>query len=275
MQLKYKLLDQFHNLTNREWDFLLYAARYQNPTGTVEGIYYKDICENVGMCKQTFYNTLHSLADQNIITYQQVGKADYDISILNNEEFDRKNPEGYINLNRSFFRATKFKTLRAKEKFMLLDFMKITHSNGGVYKLGIDTFYEKYERLLGLSKRVIRYYLQSLKKFFRIFTAKGNYYIAYQSDQMGMDKSNGQGQRRDYLAKVVCRRGGFKDTKKLHLSDIATLIKQYSLQAKEKGYDILALLQESIAVSLDEQDGEILKPKRIHMLLREYLEQGD
>lgn len=84
MKIKYALLDKLNSLTNKEVDFILYVARYQDDYGCIRGMYYRDVCENADMCKQTFYDTLRSLQAQGIITYSRVNQ-DYDITILDND----------------------------------------------------------------------------------------------------------------------------------------------------------------------------------------------
>lgn len=271
MQIQYKILEKLVSLTNREMDFFLYIARYQNEDGMVEGVYYKDICKEVGMCKQTFYNTLQSLQEKGIVEYCKRTESDYDICICGNKLYDKKNPEGYINLNRKIFRDKRFKNMRAKEKIMLLEFMKITHSNRGIYIIAVQKFYEKYERLFGISKRVIRCYLQTLRRYFSIHISAGKYYISYQAEKFQELQVSGLRQRREYLAKIVCRRGGVKQPTKEDIKNVADMIQQSMPIAVKKGMDLLRIMQLSIEKCVREQIVPVLKPKRVHMILNECL----
>lgn len=271
MQIQYKILENLTTLTNREMDFFLYIARYQNEKGIVEGVYYKDICEEVGMCKQTFYNTLLSLQEKEVITYHKNTESDYDISICNNQLYDKKNPEGYINLNRKLFRDKNFKRMKAKEKIMLLDLMKITHSNRGVYIIAVDKFYEKYKDVFGISKRVIRSYLHTLRSFFGVHITNGKYYISFQAEKFGELRRTGQRQRREYLAKVICRRGGIKWLTKEDIKNMADMIQQSAPLAIRRGLDLVQILQMCVERSVQEQIMPVLKPKRIHMFLNNCL----
>ena len=136
MKIKYSLLDKLNSLTNKEIDFILYVARYQDDYGCIRGMYYRDACENADMCKQTFYDTLRSLQAQGIITYSRVNQ-DYDITILDNDfSYPGAYHEGYINVSRQVFHTRRFHELKAKEKLLLLHFMKITHSASGSYQIG-------------------------------------------------------------------------------------------------------------------------------------------
>ncbi|MEG0155982.1 MAG: hypothetical protein RR678_11505, partial [Lachnospiraceae bacterium] len=221
----------------------------------------------VEMCKQTFYNILFSLQEKEVISYVRNQDNDYDITICNNAAYDPKNPTGYINLNCVLFREKKFKQLRAKEKLLLLDFMKITHSNRGIYVVGINVFYAKYKKMLGISKRVIRYYLHSLRKYFAINVLKGKYYIAFQASKFQKIDKSGLRQRREYLANVVCRRGGLKRIFKSNIDDVATMIQQSEPLAIKRDMDILQIMRLCIEKSLQEQILPLLKPKRVHMLM--------
>lgn len=84
MKIKYSLLDRLCNLTNKEVDFLLYIAHYQDDYGRIRGIYYRDVCRACDMCKQTFYDVLRSLQQKSIITYVRADQ-DYNITILDND----------------------------------------------------------------------------------------------------------------------------------------------------------------------------------------------
>ena len=84
MKIKYSLLDRLCNLTNKEVDFLLYVAHYQDDYGRIRGIYYRDVCQACDMCKQTFYDVLRSLQQKGVITYVRADR-DYNITILDND----------------------------------------------------------------------------------------------------------------------------------------------------------------------------------------------
>ena len=115
MKIKYALLDKLNSLTNKEVDFILYVARYQDDYGCIRGMYYRDVCKNADMCKQTFYDTLRSLQAQGIITYSRVNQ-DYDITILDN---DFSYPGAYheaISMYPTVISSRRFHELKAKEK---------------------------------------------------------------------------------------------------------------------------------------------------------------
>lgn len=258
------------NLTNKEFTFLLLIARYQDKDGYghVKGIYYKDIMEKCNMCQMTFYMVLRSLKQKGLIDYTRKNK-DYDITILNNDfSYEGALKEGYINLNKSIFDEEKFKKLRVNEKILLMLFMSVTYKNKGSYRIGIKTFYEKYTKLLGVTQKVLRSYLHSLKEFFNIWVKGGNYYIRFLAREFKEKKEKEIDQYLDHIINTECRRNKV-DTNQNddNFKDTITVIKQYWTEAKEAGQDILVIFANCMA----ECTGKILNSKYIHKLIRRTL----
>ena len=67
------------DLSNHEIDMMLYIARFQDEFGHIRGVYYRDICENVGLSYQGFYDCLHSLERKGIIACEKRSYFDWDI----------------------------------------------------------------------------------------------------------------------------------------------------------------------------------------------------
>ena len=179
MKIKYSLLDRLCNLTNKEVDFLLYIAHYQDDYGRIRGIYYRDVCRACDMCKQTFYDVLRSLQQKSIITYVRADQ-DYNITILDNDfSYKGSYEEGYINVSRSVFDGERFNQLRAKEKILVLQLMKVTHENAKSFQIRTENFYRKYTELLGVTKKVLRGYLHSMRSFFSVGKKDGKYFITF------------------------------------------------------------------------------------------------
>lgn len=265
MKIKYSLLDKLNSLTNKEVDFILYVARYQDDYGCIRGMYYRDVCENADMCKQTFYDTLRSLQAQGIITYSRVNQ-DYDITILDNDfSYPGAYHEGYINVSRQVFHTRRFHKLKAKEKLLLLQFMKITHSASGSYQIGTGKLYTKYMQLLGVTKRVLRGYLHSLKKFFAIGIKDGKYFISYLrtvfNDRVEVSETD---QYMRHLVRVSCRRAKIKDFVPAAVKDVVTIMKQYRKEAQESsiGKSIFEIVDDCICQAKE------LNSKYIHKLVR-------
>lgn len=267
MKIKYRLLERFVNLTNKENDFLLYVARFQNEKGEVIGIYYRDIMKNCGMCKQTFYAVLRSLVKKGIITYMRENN-DYNITILDNDfSYPESYSEGYINLSRKIFSTKKFRNLKAKEKILLLLFLKVTHENASSYQIRTKNFYDKYTKLLGVTVRVLRGYLHSLRKFFSIGVKDGKYFITYLSGvfEERLEESE-VNQYLDHVVKVGCRRNKVNGAPTA-VQDTIQVIKQYRKEAREAGQNILDILNSCLTKC---KDG-ILNGKYIHKLVRKEL----
>ena len=265
MKIKYTLLDQLNSLTNKEVDFILYVARYQDDYGCIRGMYYRDVCKNADMCKQTFYDTLRSLQAQGIITYSRVNQ-DYDITILDNDfSYPGAYHEGYINVSRQVFHTRRFHELKAKEKLLLLHFMKITHSASGSYQIGTGKLYTKYMQLLGVTKRVLRGYLHSLKKFFAIGIKDGKYFMSYLrtvfNDRVEVSETD---QYMRHLVRVSCRRAKIKDFVPAAVKDVVTIMKQYRKEAQESsiGKSIFEIVDDCICQAKE------LNSKYIHKLVR-------
>lgn len=251
-------------------DFLLYVARHQDPEGNIIGVYYNDVCKQTGMCKQTFYSCLKSLQEKEIITYTKNTDIDYDLRILGNDfSYKESYKEGYINLNRIVFRCGKFKKLKANEKWLLLEFLKITHSAGASHQIGTKKFYDKYKKILNVTTRVLRYYLHSLKFFFTIGIKDKKYFITYIGRVF--NARSGESEEEQYLWQRIrncCRREKVKDVTERNVRDTANLVSQYRNLAAIGNQDIISILLQAIRLSVQEQENKRLHSKYVHKILR-------
>ena len=272
MKIKYALLDKLYTLTNKEIDLVLYVARYQNDHGCSYGIYYRAACENTGMCKQSFYSTLRSLQRKGIITYEHADR-DYDITILGNDfSYPESYHEGYVNVARKVFRTKKFRALKAKEKVLLLHFMKITHSADGSYQIGTAKFYGKYMQLLGVTKRVLRGYLHSLKSFFAIGVKDGKYFISYLASvfRERVEESESD-QYMGHLVDTSCRRARIKEIPPEDVQETVKVMKQYRKVAETDDRNIFEVVDRCIRDSVKGAKDRVLKSKYVHKLVRSTL----
>lgn len=276
MRIKYKLLDKIKNLTSTEMDFLLYIARKQDIRGRIIGVHNQDVCRNTGMCKQSFYTAMRGLETKAVIRIQRTSDIDYDITILDNDfSYEESFQEGYINLQRSVFHRSQFKRLKAREKWLLMYFLHITHENSASYRIGTRTFYDKFTKLLGVTKRVIRSYLHRMRTFFSIGIVKGNYYITYRRsvfeprDTVGTE----QAEHENFVA-ALARRNKIRKINERNLQETAELIKQYRQIAGMAGRNIYEILQRCIGMAAQEKEhpkDRILNFKYIHKLVRQSL----
>ena len=229
MKIKYSLLDRLCNLTNKEVDFLLYVAHYQDDYGRIRGIYYRDVCQACDMCKQTFYDVLRSLQQKGVITYVRADR-DYNITILDNDfSYKGSYEEGYINVSRSVFDTDKFNKLRAKEKIFVLHLMKVTHENAKSFQIRTENFYKKYTELLGVTKKVLRGYLHSMRSFFSVGKKDGKYFITFLASVFKSKRNVSEtDQLLGHEVKTDCRRSKIKEIDDQAVEDTMQLVKQYS-----------------------------------------------
>lgn len=271
MKIKYSLLEKWckANLTSKEYDFLIHIAHYQDLMGQVKGIYYRDVCKACDMCKQTFYESLRSLQKKGIITYKSVNN-DYDITILDNEFPNPESfKEGYINVTRKAFINENFRGLKGKEKILLMIFLKNTNDNSGSYSIGTKKFYDNYTDLLGVTKKVLRGYLHSLRKIFSIGIKNGMYYITSKKEFLAFERKVSETkQYLDHVVKADCRRSKIKEFSQEAFEETVKLVNQYGDIAKALGYDILAVIGASIYDSVSEVKRKVLNFKYVHKLVR-------
>lgn len=270
MKIKYSLLPRLQGLTTCEMDLFLYAARRQDDIGRVVGLYYGEVCKGMGMCKQSFYNALYALQKKGIIMIEQHTSMDYDIRILGNDFSYRASlSEGYINLNRSVLHSRKFQRLKAREKWLFFEFMKITHSSHGSHQIQVRKLYEKYMQLLKVTRKVITGYLHSLKEFFSIGIKRGKYYITYKKSVF--DERYYISERKQYVSgrvRAVYRRNGIKELDNPILEESAVMIDQYRDYAKEAGLEIWALFENAV-----KKCGDFISTKYINKLIKEAVTQ--
>lgn len=70
--------------TANEINFLLYVSAYQDITGRVTGVHYKDVCDATGMSIQGFYDVKASLEEKGFIVCEKCDYSDCDITIVGN-----------------------------------------------------------------------------------------------------------------------------------------------------------------------------------------------
>lgn len=284
-KIKYQLLDKFiqKEVSGKEIDFLLHISRYQSETGEVMGVYYKDICGQIGISHQTFYNILEGLQKKGIITVTKNSEIDYDIRILDNDFSDKDFSSGYYNTSEDVFHSRSFRNLKTKEKILFLDLYKILKSNKGHWMIESSNFYKRYTRLLNVTKKVLRGYLHSLKQFFQVCRKRFKYYFAARKKL----RTTGQGRRISdeltYNMNVIrstCRRQKIKSYTEEELKDTSKLITQYKDIAAFSGKQSIQLVVQSLIDSIDiinrykrinEKREFSLRPKLIHKVIKSRL----
>lgn len=245
-------------LTRNEVDFVLYVARFQNEYGTAEGIYYRALCEEIGISYQGFYDCKRSLEEKGIIICEKRSYYDYDITILDNSFAGKENyGRGYVSLHNGMVRSEEYRKLPAPAKLMGLYLLREwminkKKSKSDSYKMNRSTFYEKFAKpdgILNLSKRMARRYLGQLKPFMAIYLENGvKYYFTFYQDQIRSIVDTGENEElRSHSIEVACRRNRItEDGEDAH--EIVEILKQHHPVIKR---DISFCLSDIIRRSLE------------------------
>lgn len=273
-KIKNSILDRMmtSKLTSKEIDFLIYISRFQNDDGRVSGIHYKEVCNQMKMSYQRFYDVKNSLIKKGFISAEKSNRIDHDITILGNKYENVENiTEGYVNTNHNMFYHEAFFKLKAGAKILAMELLRMSYAGKGEFHIGTTNFYVKYTRLFGVTKRVMRTYLMSLKEvFFSIGIVDGQYYIR---PKKIVYKQHGAKSENDNLAEhnvdVICRRNKIKDYTDKAYKDVLTIVRQYKREVENIGKDIYELLKVAVEKSLEKLNIRTLKPKLIHMMLKE------
>lgn len=278
MRIKYSLIDKLKNLTSTEMDLFLYIAKYQRLNGFVAGVHNQNVCKATGMCKQSFYTAMRGLERKEIVKISRTSDIDYDFLILGNDftgdDAFKAGCEGYIDLSRSIFHKKQFQQLKAKEKWLLLYFLHCTHDNSSSYRIGTGNFYKKFCTLLGVTKRMVRSYLHSLRAFFSVGIVKGIYYITYKRSVFNQKQGEQEKQEHEFFASALLRRNKIRKYNQEALAETAKLIKQYRGIAHDSGYNIFDVLEKAVRESIPDESkpkDRKLSYKYVHKLVRKTL----
>ncbi|MGF7018787.1 hypothetical protein M2145_002562 [Lachnospiraceae bacterium PF1-21] len=179
-------------LTRNEMNILMHIAQFQDSTGYVRGVYYRDVCNVLDISTQGFYDALKGLEKKEIIKCVKSNYYDIDIEIIGNSYAeDSGYKKGYVSLRTPFFRTTEFRSLKAGAQIMCMwlfmewnisymEQRKKASANPESYKILKITLLDKFQELLGVSKRMIRSYLGNLKPFLEVYLEKGRkYYLTF------------------------------------------------------------------------------------------------
>lgn len=275
-KLKNSVLDRMiqAHLTKAEVDFILELSHYQDETGKIYGVYYKDICEAIGISYQTFYVTIQALAGKGLIRLDKSYYGDWDVVIVSNDfSYPEAVKEGYISTGHDIFYNKHFRGLKANEKLLAMQFLKIAGA-GKRYHIRVDLLYSKYSELLSVSKRTIQVYLGRLKAFFSIGIKDKMYWItpliAVFKEQAPTDVR----QLSRHLGDVACRRNKATYTGN-EFQDTISLIKQYGQQLKTSTATIFlqavksSILKTNESIRNKRKWNRQLNPKFIHKIIIE------
>lgn len=278
-KIKYCVLDKLlrADLSRAEMDFILHISHYQDDSGCVSGIYYRDICNVLQISYQTFYDVLHSLQVKEIISVTKAYYGDWDVTILDNSFQD--GITGYVSTGDDLFLDPEFQKCGPQEKLLALEFLKIAKnpSNGGKYKIGKEKLYEKYCKLFLVTKRVFLRYLHRLRKFFSMIVTEGIYYIRPGKNYRGKNKGRTDTELlREHVKRFVLRRNRATYTEE-EGKDVARLLTQYAGTVPDARL-LIRLFSEAVLESIRIRNAGIrnrykwnrrLNPKFVHKILQE------
>jgi len=163
-----------------EISLLLYLSKFSNEFGAIRDIDYKETCENLDISKQTFYNTLYRLNNNQIIQLDHYSNR-INCTIVNNIFLQTKyqkaitkvnddSEKGYINTNVDFLYNEEFLNSKLNVKRIVLMFLSAYKNKKDTYHVSIGTLV----RRLGIkNKSLIWEYIDSLRSWFNISEKKG------------------------------------------------------------------------------------------------------
>jgi len=286
-------IKRLHTLTRTELDLVFYLLPLAATHNVVYGVSYKDVCEATGMCPQSFYTSMKSLTDKNILRARSskivvkdgevIWKFDtsptgiYDIMLDNYNEDDKVS---YINLNRKFFTDERWTKLTSNAKWLLLMFLSYTsaHENA-IHKKNIQDFYCEMQKLLKKTERQVRKYLREIKTFFTIIRINKVYHIRRKDELktlLSEENKIHKNQEDPYRHQLIigslknCNlltKVGEKDIKDIKSFFCKTYLKKAEILKKN-----LDLIISNAILTYANEIGDTFSPARIRQLVTEALE---
>ncbi len=255
-------------LSNVGMSLLFYLLIHQDEKGKVWGVHYKDVVKATGMCKQSFYNAMQELYKKELIKKPE--KIDdgsyYNIFIHDNDFSDKDFDTGYVNLQRKVFHKEKFKKLKSHEKYLVLYFMMRTYENTIRFKIKPKNLYKNLMELFGVTKRVVRSYIHSIRKYFSVGIKSGLYYITYESGELNEKTGKAERFYRDRAFVIYLKNKNKIKTvseKEKEIDQLAELIYQYRQTAVKKGKDIKSVFERVIRYLVNESGVQRIKDRRL------------
>lgn len=151
-------------ITSKEIDVILWLARRQDDFGRTFNVKYFEVCNDIGISHQEFYNCIKSLSTQKYIKLlSRSNKTGWDIELINNifhdENDDKKR---YLNINRNALFSDDFISLKANEKKLILKIIFEKKENKKFF-----LYHQTISKWLGIfNKQLIKSYINNIKDFF-------------------------------------------------------------------------------------------------------------
>lgn len=284
-KLKLAFISRMKNLTSKGIDLILALAKVQDDTGLIRGVYYKDICEDLGISIQAYYDLLGMLRKAGLICWEKNSRYDRDVQLVgNNFNYNNALSEGYINIARPFLFSQGFRQLKAKAKLLALDILRIVEASKiKSFRIGRENFFGRYQQLLSVSGRSLQVYVQQIRAFFSVCLKDGMYYFTPVKETK--TRLAGSQHQRCYAQVVLagCRRSHIDTvtvTGSVNLTHVCQLFDTYKYYVDENIRTIADYILAAIQSSVEMANASIrrkkdwicaLKPKFIHKLYRDAL----
>lgn len=180
-KLKLSYVDRMNRagLTSKEIDFIIWIALKQDSSGHVRGIHFKDVCSELSISIQKYYDICKSLQDKGLISWTKKSFWDRDIYLIGNS-FELGHADykaGFVKMTYHFLRSDDFRKMKAGAKLLALDCFRIANTNHVSYQINVANFFKKYKSMFGVTDKVLRVYLTQIRRFFSIGIKDGKYYI--------------------------------------------------------------------------------------------------
>ncbi len=155
-------------LSSKEIDFILYIAKFQNESGIISSVYYKDVCSAISISIQKFYDIVNSLRKKGLISTEKISRADICVVLDGNSFYDKDFSAGYLNVASMDLQNPKFCNMKAGSKLLYLYMQRFVQ---GKHML-VKSFYESFCKLFQRTKKSIQVYLHELKENYYLFISK-------------------------------------------------------------------------------------------------------
>ena len=146
-------------LSNAEVDFILYNAKFQDEQGVIQSVYYKTVCDAIGISYQKFYDILNSLSDKRLICYEKTNRADVVVRLIGNTFSNQDFKEGYFNVGNKNLQHKTFMGMKAGSKLLYLYSQRFVN---GKHEF-VAKFYEDFCALFNVTKKCLQNYIHELK----------------------------------------------------------------------------------------------------------------
>ena len=262
--------------TSKEIDFILHIALYQDMSGTVESVYYKDICNAISVSHTKFYDILNSLSEKELISYKKLNRADVCVQLLENDfrgNSFKKGSKGYLKVGEIDFVKKEFRDLKAGAKLLYLYMQRFKQ---GKHML-VGNFYEEFSKRIQCAEKSIQKYLRELKENGFLYVSKKrnkafNYEMTMKISYELHSEKNIQKEHSFYLENIkeLIRRNFARympediEEEETVLKDIADLTKA-KRAAQHK--DFVSLIVDAASCSIKQQKKEKKKNPKLNAAL--------